>query len=130
MFKRGNAALERALALDPNFIVAAGWLIDDRVERGDLTKAYKDAKALVERHPENASAHFTLAYVLRYGGAIEASAHECDAALALDPGNFWFRSSSFPSDQLGNYTRAMDFLQLDAGSLWASDNVMRHYIRA
>jgi hypothetical protein len=23
----------------------------------------------------------------------------------------------------------MDFLQLDAGSLWASDNVMRHYIR-
>jgi tetratricopeptide (TPR) repeat protein len=127
--QRGNAALERALALDPNFIVAAGWLIDNRVERGELTKAYKDAKALVERHPENAAAHFTLAYVLRYGGAMEESAHECDAALALDPGNFTFRSCAFTFDQLGNYTRAMDFLQLDAGSVWASNNIMREYIR-
>ena len=129
MFQRGNAALERALALDPNFIVAAGWLIGDRVERGELTKAYKDAKALVERHPENAMAHFTLGYVLRYGGAIEESAHECDAALAMDPGNFTFRSCSFTFDQLGNYARAVDFLQLDAGSQWATANLVRHYLR-
>jgi len=129
MARRGNTALERALALDPNFIVAAGWLIDNRVEKGELTKAYKDAKVLVERHPENATAHFTLAYVLRYGGATEESAHECEAALALDPGNFTFRSCSFAFDQLGNHARAMDFLQLDAGSEWTSANIMRHYIR-
>jgi serine/threonine protein kinase/tetratricopeptide (TPR) repeat protein len=129
MAQRGNSALERALALDPNFIVAAGWLIDNRVERGELNKAYRGAKELVERHPENASAHFTLAYVLRYGGAIEESARECDAALSLDPGNYSFRSCAFTFDQLGNYARAMDFLQLDAGSEWASNNIMRHYIR-
>jgi TolB-like protein len=129
MFQRSDNALERALALDPNFTVAAGWLIDNRVERGELVKAYRDAKALVERHPENAAAHFTLAYVLRYGGAIEESAHECDTALALDPGNFTFRSCAFAFDQLGNYARAMDFLQLDAGSAWASNNIMRHYLR-
>jgi eukaryotic-like serine/threonine-protein kinase len=129
MAQRGNSALERALALDPNFIVAAGWLIDNRVERGELNKAYRGAKALVERHPENASAHFTLAYVLRYGGAIEESARECEAALSLDPGNYSFRSCAFTFDQLGNYARAMDFLQLDAGSEWASNNIMRHYIR-
>src|SRR5258708_7008874 len=127
--QRGNSALERALALDPNYIVAASWLIDNRVERGDLVGAYRDAKALVERHPEKAEAHFTLSYVLRYGGAIEESAHECDAALALDSGNFSLRSCAFTFDQLGNYTRAMDFLQLDAGSEWASNNVMRHYLR-
>jgi serine/threonine protein kinase/TolB-like protein len=129
MRERSTAALERALALDPNFIVAASWLIDNRVERGELIKAYRDAKALVERHPENATAHFTLAYVLRYGGAIEESARECDAALALDPGNFTFRSCSFTFEQLGNYARAMDFLQLDAGSVWASTNITRHFIR-
>ena len=129
MRERSTAALERALALDPNFIIAAGWLIDGRVERGELIKAYRDAKALVERHPENAAAHFTLAYVLRYGGAIEESARECDAALARDPGNFTFRSCSFTFDQLGNYARAMEFLQLDAGSVWASTNIMRHFIR-
>ena len=129
VFQRSNAALERAVALDPNLIVAAGWLIDNRVERGDLIGAYRDAKALVERHPENATAHFTLAYVLRYGGAIEESAHECDAALALDPGNFTLRSCSFTFDQLGNYARAVEFLQLDAGSEWSSNNIARHFIR-
>ncbi len=39
------------------------------------------------------------------------------------------RSCGATFDQLGNYTRAMDFLQLDAGSVWASNNIMRHYIR-
>jgi hypothetical protein len=39
------------------------------------------------------------------------------------------RSCAFTFDELGNYARAMDFLQLDAGSEWASDNIMRHYIR-
>jgi len=96
---------------------------------GELPKAYQDAKALLARHPESAQAHFALAYVLRYGGAMEESAHECDAALALDPGNFAYRSCSFTFDQLGNYTRAVDFLQLDAGSVWVSSNLMRHYIR-
>ena len=129
MAQRSNAALERALALDPDFTVAAGWLIDNRVERGEFVRAYKDAKALVERHPEKAEAHFTLAYVLRYGGAIEESARECDSALSLDPGNFGLRSCAFTFDQLGNYARAMDFLQLDAGSQWVSNNVMRHYLR-
>lgn len=83
----------------------------------------------MERHPENALAHFALAYVLRYGGAAEESGHECDTALSLDPGNYQFRSCAFTFDQLGNYKRAMDFLQLDAGSEWAASNVMRHHIR-
>jgi eukaryotic-like serine/threonine-protein kinase len=129
MSQRSNAALERALTLDPNFAVAASWLIDNRVERGELSKAYKDAKVLVERHPEKAEAHFTLAYVLRYGGAIEESARECEAAFSLDSGNFGLRSCALTFDQLGNYARAMDFLQLDAGSEWAENNIMRHYIR-
>jgi tetratricopeptide (TPR) repeat protein len=129
MRKRGDAALERAISLDPNYIMAVAWLTTNRVEQSQLAKAYQDAKALVERHPENAQAHFALAYVLRYGGAIEESAHECDAALSLDPGNFMLRSCAFTFDQLGNHTRAMDFLQLDAGSVWASNNIMRYYLR-
>jgi len=127
--KRGDAALERAISLDPNYILAAAWLATNRVEQGQLVKAYQDAKALVERHPESAQAHFALGYVLRYGGAVEESAHECDAALALDPGNFSLRSCSFTFDQLGNYARAVDFLQLDAGSAWSTNNMTRHYLR-
>jgi eukaryotic-like serine/threonine-protein kinase len=129
MRKRSKAALERAVSLDPNYSVAAAWLITSRVEQGESVLAYQDAKALVARHPEDALAHFALAYVLRYGGAVEESARECEAALSLDSGNFGLRSCAFTFDQLGNYARAMDFLQLDAGSEWASDNIMRHYVR-
>jgi len=127
--KRGDAALERAISLDPNYVMAVAWLITNRVEQSELAKAYQDAKALVERHPENSQARFALSYVLRYGGALEESAHECDAALALDPGSFMLRSCAFTFNQLGNYERAMDFLQLDAGSEWAADNMMRQYVR-
>jgi len=49
--------------------------------------------------------------------------------LSMDSGDFMLRSCSFTFDQLGNYARAMDFLQLDAGSEWSSNNVIRHYIR-
>jgi len=127
--KRSDAALERAISLDPNYIFAIAWLITNRVEQNQLAKAYQDAKALVANHPENAEARFALAYVLRYGGAMEESAQECEAALALDSGNFMLRSCAFTFDQLGNYKRAMDFLQLDAGSAWVSSNLMRHYFR-
>ena len=129
MFKRSNAALERAVSLDPNFSFAAAWLVTNRVEQGELVMAYQDAKALVARHPESALAHFALGYVLRYGGAMEESARECEVALSLDSGNFGLRSCALTFDQLGNYARAMDFLQLDAGSEWASDNITRHYMR-
>jgi hypothetical protein len=104
-------------------------LIDMRVERGELVQAYQQAKALVERHPESAAAHFSLSYVLRYGGVLDEAGHECDTALSLDPGSYQLRSCSIIFDQQGNYARAMDYLQLDIGSRWVSSNLVRHYIR-
>ena len=101
MFQRSTAAQERALALDPDYSDAAGLLITNRVERGELGKAYQDAKALVARHPENAMAHFALSYVLRYGGMLDEAAPECDKAVALDPGNYQFRSCSLVFDRNG-----------------------------
>jgi TolB-like protein/predicted Ser/Thr protein kinase len=128
-FQRCLAALEKAMALDPNFINPAAQMTGRQVERGELIKAYRGAKALVDRHPENATAHFALSYVLRYGGAIEESAHECDTARALDPGNYAFRSCVFSFEQLGNYARATEFLQLDSGTDWAASNMIRLYTR-
>jgi tetratricopeptide (TPR) repeat protein len=129
MFQRSNAAFERALALDPNLVEAASQLITNRVERNELVKGYQEAKTLVEQHPEKAEGHFALSYVLRYGGALEESAHECDAAYALDPGDYTLRSCGFTFDQLVNYSRAMDFVRLDAGSKWSRGNTIRHLLR-
>jgi serine/threonine protein kinase len=120
VFQRSNAAYERALTLDANRMIAAGQLITNRVERGELAKAYQSAQELVKRRPESAQAHFTLAVVLRYGGMLEESAKQCDNALTLDPGNYQFRSCAWALMELSRFDRAMDFIRLDAGSEWAA----------
>jgi len=120
MFQLSNQACERALQLDPNLTVAASQLITNRVERGELGKAYEAAQELVKRHPENARAHFTMSYVYRYAGMLQEATGECNTALALDPGNYIFRSCAWPFMELGKTDRAADFVRLDAGSEWAA----------
>src|SRR5208337_119305 len=83
MFQRSNQACERALELDPNRVTAARQLIANRVERGELGKAYH-------------------------------------TAVALDPGNFTFRSCAWAFMELGKMERARDFVRLDEGSEWAA----------
>jgi TolB-like protein len=120
MFQRSNSAYERALALDPNRVMAASNLITARVERGELGRAYDAATDLVRRRPQSGDAHFALSYVLRYAGMQEHATQECNTARSLDPGNFNFRSCAWAFMELGQTERAMDFVHLDAGSEWAA----------
>jgi len=115
-FERARTALERALSLDPNLTLAVTRLILLRVEGGDLNGAWDEASRMVSRRPGDADAHFTLGYILRYGGLLEESARECETALSLDPKNPRFRSCGVTNALLGNYARARTFLNLDAGS--------------
>ncbi|HXE89952.1 MAG TPA: protein kinase [Terriglobales bacterium] len=118
--QKSQDALERALKLDPNLLSAAARLVRNHVEQGQLNKAYEDAEGLIRRRPESAAAHFTLAYVLRYAGLLSDATRECDVALGLDPANAGFRSCAFAFLEAGNPRRAMDYLQLDAGSEWTN----------
>ncbi|MFY9843136.1 MAG: protein kinase [Terriglobales bacterium] len=120
MFQRSNKAYQRALELDPNRILAAGQLITNHVERGELGPASQAAQALVKRRPESAQAHFVASVVYRYAGMLEQSTNECNTALALDPGNYTFRSCAWAFMELGKTDRAREFVRLDAGSEWAA----------
>jgi serine/threonine protein kinase len=119
-FDKAANAYETALKLDPNLISSVAHLARIHAERGQIVDAYREARDLVTRRPENAQAHFTMAYVLRYAGMLYDSIRECDAALALDPSNYDFRSCSFSFFELGRTTRALEFVHLDSGSEWAA----------
>jgi serine/threonine protein kinase len=120
MFQLSNKACDRAVQLDPNLTIAAGQLITNRVERGELAKAYVAAQALVKRRPDSAQAHFVMSYVYRYAGMLEQATAECNNAIGLDPANYIFRSCAWPFMELGKTDRAADFVRLDAGSEWAA----------
>ena len=117
-YERSNQAFERAMKLDPNLVTAAAALTTNRIQMGELDKA-ADAEALVKRRPDSADAHFTVAYVYRYAGLLEAAAQECDAALARDSGDYGLRSCAFVFLELGKTDKARQYLQLDPDSDFA-----------
>ena len=119
-FQKSNDSFESAVATDPNRVMAASSLITNRVERGDLSRAYDAANDLVRRRPESADAHFALSYVLRYAGMLPESSEECKIARHLDPGNFAFRSCAWSFLEMGKTDQAMDYVHLDPGSEWAA----------
>jgi eukaryotic-like serine/threonine-protein kinase len=126
---RSNAALERAKALDPNLVSAVVTLATNWVERGELEKAYMEVAQALKRRPENGYAHFALSYVLRYAGLLKEAQQECDTALALDPGNYQFRSCARAFLLDGNFQRALEYLALDAGSNYSQRNEVEMFLR-
>jgi serine/threonine protein kinase/Flp pilus assembly protein TadD len=119
-YERSNAAYQRALSLEPGRVSAAGDLATNEVEAGNLDKAYRDANELVKRRPDNAFAHFSLAVVLRYAGLLEEAQKECDAAAAIDPENYIWRSCAFAFLEAGKTSWAKQYLNKDAGSEWTN----------
>jgi serine/threonine protein kinase len=118
-FRRSEAALRQALALEPDHIPAAVALLVLQIDAGRLQDGYDIARRLVARRPDSGEVHFALSTVLRYGGLQEDAARECDEAISRDPTNPGFRTCSATFIQLGRYDRALDFVRLDSGSEWS-----------
>jgi len=128
MLQESDAAAEHALALDPDFVDPAVQLTINRTERGELTKAYQQAKTLVDRRPDSANAHHLLSYVLRYAGLLEEAGHQCDTAVLLDP-EVLFGSCATTFMEAGNYRRAMDFIRKDYSSEWSKAHAIEIFMR-
>jgi len=119
-YQRSNAAYKQALSLEPGRVSAAGLLAANEAEGGNLDLAYDDARTLIRRRPDSAFAHFSLAYVLRYAGRLDEAQSECDKALAIGAGNFNYRTCALAFAEAGKSARAMEYLNLDAGSEWSN----------
>ena len=127
---RSYSTLQRALALDPNLVSAEQQIISQDTDRGNLVPAYRQAKSMVKRHPQSGVAHFTLSYVLRYGGVLDEAQNECETAIGLDPGNYMFRSCTalYLSPEMPE--RAKVFFDLDSGSEWNNNITAIQLLRA
>ena len=77
----------------------------------------------MRKRPDAAFAHYSLAYVLRYVGRLNEAQSECDKALAIDAGNYNWRSCSLAFAEAGKLPRALEYLNRDAGAEWT--NAMR-----
>ena len=123
MLARGEAATRRAAELDPDLTQATRALITLNTEEGRLNSAYDEARAFLARRPDSAESHFAMGYVLRYAGLLEEAARACDVARSLDPGNPTHRSCAWVALLQGNYERALELIQVDAGSEFANNFV-------
>lgn len=116
VLRRARAAAERALELDPGLVAATVQSVTMQAEAGQIERAYDQAELAVRRRPDSGLAHFALSYALRYGGFFEEAAGECETALRLDPTNYQFRSCAITLEMVGQYSHALDFARLDAGT--------------
>jgi serine/threonine protein kinase/tetratricopeptide (TPR) repeat protein len=119
--ERWRAISDRVLALDPdNVIFRADALyvagqFSGRGIKGGLTRgaAYRQLEDLVHRRPDSARLHFIVSWMLRDTGLLDESARECEAALLVDAQDAGARSCGVTFMYLGDYQRAMAYLQLD-----------------
>jgi len=113
---RTKAALQKAIALDPEQIQAAADLINMEEEEGELNRAYDQTSNLLRQRPNSGAVHLVRAYVLWYPGLLDEAAQECEKARSLDPGTIDLASCGNIFLAAGRYDRAMDYFQLEAGN--------------
>jgi tetratricopeptide (TPR) repeat protein len=106
----------RALRLDPEFVLAGAGMVSAAIENGQLTEAYRLARALLRRRPDVPQVHFALSYLLRFAGLLDESARECGTAMSIDALNQQWRSCAVVSILRGDAEGTAAFLGLDPGS--------------
>src|SRR6185437_725090 len=108
-YKKSDEAYQKALDLEPSRMSAAEGLVQNQVEKGELSKAHAAAMDMLKRRPDDADTHYSLSYVLRYAGLLEEAVQECNTALGIRPGDYNFRSCGIAFSELGKNDRALEF---------------------
>lgn len=92
--EKANAAVGRALVLDPNLAegyVSRGYLLWSRANGWSVERAISDYRHALELNPNLAEAHHQLANVYNHVGILDKADEEIRKAVALDPLNTGIR---------------------------------------
>jgi len=92
--EKANAAVTRALALDPNLAegyLARGYLLWSRANDWAYERAVSDYRHALALNPNLAEAHHQLANVYNHVGLLDKADEEIKKAIALDPLNTGIR---------------------------------------
>jgi tetratricopeptide (TPR) repeat protein len=92
--EKANAAVVKALALDPNLAegyVSRGYLLWSRANGWSHQRAVSDYRHALELNPNLAEAHHQLANVYNHVGVLDKADEEIKKAIAVDPLNTGIR---------------------------------------
>jgi TolB-like protein/DNA-binding winged helix-turn-helix (wHTH) protein/Tfp pilus assembly protein PilF len=92
--EKANAAVVKALALDPNLAegyVSRGYLLWSRANGWSHQRAVSDYRHALELNPNLAEAHHQLANVYNHVGVLDKADEEIKKAVAVDPLNTGIR---------------------------------------
>jgi TolB-like protein/Tfp pilus assembly protein PilF len=118
-YKSAEEAYLKALSINDQLLSALGGLANLYTDIGKTEMALEYAQRMVTINPNNALAHFSMSYLLRYAGFLEESQHAAERAFTLEPENPKFRSLGYTYFYQGKYDEAMKIFDIDKGSVMA-----------
>lgn len=113
-FSEGEAALEQALRLRPDFAEAYNNLAIACLQTGDVTRAVECYEQAIRLRPDYADAYSNLGNMLREQGQAEAAVTACEQAFRMRPDN---------PEVVNNFALALQ----EAGQM---DAALEHYRKA
>jgi tetratricopeptide (TPR) repeat protein len=84
-YRKGQAAYERALALQPTQLEAKIFLANLLIDTGKVEQAVPLLRDALRTNPNHAAAHWELGYAYRFAGMLQESVAECERAREIDP---------------------------------------------
>lgn len=123
------SAYKRAIAINPQSLLALGNLASLYAEIGKSENAVQLIMRALRINPNHSESHFWLGYIYRYTGQLDKATREMEIALALDPSNPRFRSIGITYLYQQRYQDAIEGFNLDKGSPYSLAYIGQVYLR-
>ncbi len=102
----------QALSLNDELLSALNNLALLYTDTARTDEAVELTRRMVDINPNNTDAHFSLGYIYRYAGMMDASIQEMEKAVALDPKNPRFRSIIITYRFAGEFDKAFEISRI------------------